>query len=159
MARTGSFFLSALLVAGFLPGCGWPGKATVFPVEGQLLVAGRPAANAMIAFRPVRGTAVAVLAVAVTGADGRFRLTTYQAGDGAPAGEYAVTVVWPDASLPLDECADPVTHDRLAGRYADPLRTNLRATVHPQANCISLTPSLPAGNNWSLPRLRDLEPK
>ncbi len=29
------------------------------------------------------------------GPDGRFTLTTYQPGDGAPTGKYNVTVVWP----------------------------------------------------------------
>jgi hypothetical protein len=32
------------------------------------------------------------------GADGSFGLTTSRPGDGAPAGEYRVTVIWPGAA-------------------------------------------------------------
>ncbi|WP_165071438.1 transthyretin-like family protein [Paludisphaera rhizosphaerae] len=125
----------AVLLAG-LVGCGGSGQATVYPVAGTLTVNGQPAANAMIAFHPLdRAGSPAVLSVASTGPDGAYRLTTYTAGDGAPAGEYAVTIVWPDDSKPWDECEeDLVTHDRFQGRYADPTRSPWRVIVRPGAN-------------------------
>lgn len=126
-----------------LVGCG-PREAAVHPVAGTLTVGGRPAANAMVAFHPLdRAGARPALPVASTGPDGTYRLMTRAAGDGAPAGEYAVTVVWPDDSEPRDECADVATHDRFEGRYADPARSPWRATVKPGTNEVPLRASPP----------------
>lgn len=149
MYRTAIFaYLSCVCLAG----CGSRDKLKLYPVAGTLLVSGEPAANAKIAFHPLSPGAAA-LPVATTAPDGTFRLTTYAAGDGAPAGEYAVTVVWPDDSLPVDECVE-AAHDRLQGRYADPTKTKLRATVRPEAtNEVTLKTSL--AGSWSLPRMRD----
>jgi hypothetical protein len=112
----------------------------------------------MLAFHPLAGSASGIpLSVATTGADGTYRLTTYDVGDGAAEAEYAVTVVWPDDSLPRDECAEPTAHDRLGCRYADPAKSKLRATVVPGRNEVPLRASL--GSSWSLPKMRDLERK
>jgi hypothetical protein len=59
-----------------------------------------------------------------TNADGKFELRTFRPGDGAPAGEYKVTVSW---SGPPS--ADGSATDRLRGRYATPEKTELTATV------------------------------
>ncbi|MFO0844252.1 MAG: hypothetical protein U0797_17960 [Gemmataceae bacterium] len=153
MRGAGRYALKALAAASVgLLGCG--GRPQVHPVEGKLLVGGRPAANARLAFHPLGGGASgARVPVATTWEHGTFRLTTYASGDGAPAGEYAVTVVWPDDSLALDECADPVAHDRLAGSYSDPARTTLRVTIRPGRNEVPLRVAV--ARSWSLPRQRD----
>lgn len=137
-----------------LVGCGGPREAAVYPVAGTVTVSGQPAANAMVAFHPLeRAGSQTALPVASTGPDGGYRLMTYAAGDGAPAGEYAVTVVWPDDSQPRDECADVVTHDRFQGRYADPARSPWRVTVGPGTNEVPLRAALPAsGGSWPRPR-------
>ncbi len=50
--------------------------------------------------------------IQITLGDGSVRLSTYESGDGAPLGEYAVTVRWPpDVTVPSLE-------DRLGGAYA-----------------------------------------
>ena len=67
---------------------------------------------------------------AVVAADGSFRLTTFINHDGAPAGDYYVTVYWP-APGPEDETRP--RPDLLGGRYADPRTTPLTATVPPHA--------------------------
>lgn len=127
-------------------GCG-PRQVDVYPVAGTLTVGGRPAANAMVAFHPLdRGGTQASLPVASTGPDGTYRLTTYADGDGAPAGEYAVTVVWPDDSHPRDECEDVVEHDRFKGRYADAARSPWRVTVGRGTNDVPLRAAPPAGD-------------
>jgi hypothetical protein len=142
-----------------LVGCGGPRKAAVYPVAGTLTVSGQPAANAMVAFHPLdQAGSQTALPVASTGPDGTYRLMTYAAGDGAPAGEYAVTVVWPDDSQPRDECVDDVTHDRFKGRYADPAKSPWRVTVGPGTNEVPLRAAPPAGG-WSLPRMRDTQGK
>jgi hypothetical protein len=137
-----------------LAGCDRPAPVNVHPVAGRLTVAGQPAAHAYLAFHPLaEGGAGTRLAVGTTEAGGTFRLTTFATGDGAAAGEYAVTVVWPNTSIPRDECADPVTHDWLSGRFANSTTTPLRATVRPGPNEILLKVAL--AGNWSLPRMRD----
>ena len=142
-----------------LVGCGSPRKAAVYPVAGTLTVSGQPVANAMVAFHPLdQAGSQTVLPVANTGPDGTYRLMTYAAGDGAPAGEYAVTVVWPDDSQPRDECEDVVTHDRFKGRYTDPAKSPWRVTVGPGTNEVPLRAAPPAGG-WSLPRIRDTQGK
>jgi hypothetical protein len=69
---------------------------------------------------------------ATVGADGSFQLTTVSAGDGAPPGEYQVSVIWSDT---YREEGDLVSGpDRLGGRYADPAASGLKATVGPGKN-------------------------
>src|SRR5262245_42998497 len=101
--RAAAHCIALAFALGCLVGCGGEERVKVHPVEGKLSVSGTPAANARIAFHPL-GRPSNPLPVATTDADGAFRLTTFQAGDGAPEGEYAVTVIWPDVSLPQDEC-------------------------------------------------------
>jgi hypothetical protein len=135
-----------------LAGCGGPDRVPVHPVAGTLLVGGRPAANAHVVFHPTDG-AVAVRPVAVTGPDGVYRLTTFAAGDGAPAGGYVVTVFWPADTMPADpcDCPDPSAHDRLRGAYLDPARSPLRAAVVPGENRVELRAEVGA-EGWNLPR-------
>src|SRR5436309_2599834 len=101
------FLIGTLLTLCTLTGCGNEERVPLCPVAGKLFVAGMPAGNANIYFYPCDPGQQRV-PVAVTAPDGTFRLTTICSGDGAPEGHYAVTVVWPDHSLPRDECADPL---------------------------------------------------
>lgn len=124
-----------------LSGCGHEAQKTVYAVEGKLLIGGRPAANANLAFHPAGKSPAKVCPVATTGTDGSFRLTTYRTADGAPEGEYVVTVLWPDDSIEYDECEcpDPAQHDRLAGVYAHARTSPLRATVRAERNELTLS--------------------
>jgi hypothetical protein len=146
--------LGAGLVFMNLAGCSdrGPNRAAVFPVEGRLLVSGQPAENAQLAFHPREGASGGHLVpTAVTNPDGTFRLTTYSDGDGAPAGEYNVTVVWQNTSIPVDECENTASHDRLYGYYADPTKTQLHATVGPHSNAIVLQATV-GNTGWNLPK-------
>jgi hypothetical protein len=158
--RRGTRLAIALLVG--VAGCGTPPAAAdrrpVYAVEGRLLVEGVPAANAHVAFHPRGGDPAAPRPTGRTGPDGTFRLTTYAADDGAPAGEYVVTVVWPNDSVPVDECAGPTAHDRLNGHYADPAAGRLVAAVGPGPNLITLRVAV-GSSGWSLPRQRDTRPR
>lgn len=130
------------------------GKQPIHPVCGTLLVNDRPAANARLALHPAKGTTLSELRpVGICSPDGSFRLTTYQMDDGAPQGEYVVTIFWPNDAMPADECEciDPIIHDRLAGSYIDPARSTLRAKVLPRENSIVLRVSV-AAVGWNLPR-------
>jgi len=99
-------------------------RVPVYPVRGQVLVGDRPAAKAFVVLHPADGDdpqALRPYGHAVE--DGSFKLTTYEPGDGAPAGEYRVTVVW----LAPGGGEDPP--DLLKGRYRDPAASPLRVTI------------------------------
>ncbi len=92
-----TIFLLAV-VAG--AGCGGRSdKVPLYPVEGSVRVAGQPASGARLMFHPEDGLATPV-PFAVTGPDGQFQVTTYSLGDGAPAGDYVVTLESIASSLP-----------------------------------------------------------
>lgn len=114
-------------------GCGSPEqRLPVFPVRGAVLVAGKPAVRAAVVFHPIGDRAAgSPRPSAQVAADGTFVLGTYTADDGAPPGEYAVTVFWPAAAAPIGGDADSDV-DRLGGRYSDPATTALRARVDEQ---------------------------
>lgn len=153
-------FLWPAFVAGLagLAGCGGaehaaPVRLPVFPIEGRILIDGSPGGNVQIAFHPLGIAAGALRPVGISAADGTFRLTTYSFGDGAPAGEYAATVLWVDDSVPFDECGDPTVHDRLKGFYLDSSARRLPVTVLPGPNEVTLRIAV-SGAGWSLPARR-----
>jgi hypothetical protein len=103
------------LVSGCLP---WrPGRPTTYPVHGMLFVNGKPAAGARVRlFAMNNPTLDGLCPHAEVERDGSFQLMTYQKGDGAPEGTYALTVTWP---VP-PKAGKELGKDRFNGRYADP---------------------------------------
>jgi hypothetical protein len=93
----------------------------VHPVAGKLMCDGKPAAGVEITFFPIDAPMVPRIPRnphAVTGADGRFSLTTFQEGDGAAAGGYQVILRWPPDRDTKSESSDEATEaDRLFGWY------------------------------------------
>jgi hypothetical protein len=89
LAAAGALLLLVSLVAG----CS-KSEATVpvHPVSGQVLFNGKPAAHASVIFHPKAGAEGVPVPRANADAQGNFTLSTYGVGDGAPLGEYAVTV-------------------------------------------------------------------
>src|SRR5262245_17492557 len=75
----------------------------LYPVRGKVLFDGQPAAGARIQFHPVTPSERAKYPSAKVEADGSFALTTFENKDGAPPGEYLVTVRWDDFSRYKDE--------------------------------------------------------
>ena len=118
------------LVAAALASCG-DGRVAVYPAHGKVLdEKGKPAAGAVVTFHPVAPPGGGVEAVSGTvGADGTYRLTTYETGDGAPAGEYVVTVCW---YKPKKTPFDPPPPDLLCGKYADRQASKFRFKVEPK---------------------------
>jgi hypothetical protein len=119
-----------LLVVGLVVGCGssssTEGRKAVHPVKGQVFVGGKAAAGAFVLFVPAREAANTPdpRPRATVQEDGTFVLSTY--GDGAPEGDYLVTV-----TRPVNGRDD---EDRLRGRYADRGRSGLKAAVRPGPN-------------------------
>ena len=90
LRRLAAAFASGSLVLFW--GCAGEGPLC-YPVRGQVTLDGKPLAEAMVVLHPLTGSVVGgQKPIGFTDQDGRFVLTTYQSGDGAPPGEYAVTV-------------------------------------------------------------------
>lgn len=86
-----------ILFSTTLVGCGGDSVARlpVHPVEGEITWNGQPLPNALVALHPKAAPVVdGVAPQGQTDVNGKFRLTTYDANDGAPEGEYAVTVTY-----------------------------------------------------------------
>jgi hypothetical protein len=125
--RRPGFRAGVFVVLVVAAGCG-PSRKTVYPVQGQLLDAdGKPAIGARVIFHPVDNSDPNIVYPSgIVDDGGAFSLTTYNKGDGAPAGAYSVTIEWrpPRASpyvLPRG--------DRLQGRFATPAKSPFKATV------------------------------
>jgi len=117
--------------------CSHERRPALNPVRGTVTVQNKPAEKAIVVLRPVlSGPLKGPLPHAEVGPDGSFRISTYKEADGAPEGEYIVTITWPE-SRKDPETGDDVSDDRLQGRYADPSTSKLRATIKPGDNELS----------------------
>jgi hypothetical protein len=119
--------LSLLALVG---GCGQSGRKAVYPVQGQVRAAGdQPAEGALVIFHPLGEAAGdSTKPLAYVKSDGSFHLTTYTQDDGAPEGEYAITIEWhsPNANPFAGKKETP---DLLDGRYKDPAASKIHFTV------------------------------
>ena len=119
--------LGILLVAG----CGGSGRKPVFTVRGKVLTADKkPAAGALVTFHPVAAAPKDTERPSGhVDEQGNYQLTTYLENDGAPAGDYAVTIVWP---VPRKTPFEPEGPDRLGGKFARPETSPHMFTVKPR---------------------------
>ena len=118
---------ACLTLAALAAGCG-PGHKSIYPVRGEVRVEGRAPVHALVTFHPVADDGRE--AIHPTGSvddQGRFTLTSYASGDGAPEGEYRVTVAWFLSSGRPDDDRPPVNY--LPVRYSRADTTPLRAVV------------------------------
>jgi hypothetical protein len=127
---------SAIFLGAFLTGCGGGGP---YPVEGKVVWKdGSPAkeleGSQVVFDLPEKQTSARGIILA----DGTFRLTTNNPNDGALAGEYKVLILetrkqqgGPDSSNIAPGVID--------SRFYDPRTSDLKATVKPGTNQITLT--------------------
>ena len=126
-----------LVLALLLPGCIKQEfqnlRQPTHAVQGQVTLDGEPVANATIVFKPVD---VAKFKwreqpQAKSDAEGRFTVFTYEANDGAPAGDYRVGIAILAAAE--EEGSDQVRREKAAvkipARYGDAATSGLAAKV------------------------------
>jgi hypothetical protein len=102
-------------------------RKPTFPVTGKVVLpGGKPIEHATVVLHPVEDTGPDVVKPrGKVGPDGTFTLTTYEGQDGAPAGEYRVTVeLWLTSGK-----GDEGPTSRLPARYACPETSGLTATI------------------------------
>lgn len=108
-----------------LTGCGSDWQASTYSARGIISINGLPPEGALIQLHPT-GEPTDVrhsIPWALVQNDGTYTLTTYESGDGAPVGEYAVTIKWsPDVTSPSFE-------DRLKNAYTNPADSEWKFTI------------------------------
>lgn len=130
--RNSNYIIAVLGLALFV-GCGgeeW--HAQTWPTTGSIMINGAAPEGAVIELRS-SGQAPDTRDSrpwGVVDAQGKFMLTTYENGDGAPAGDYKVTVKWPPT---VDR---PSLVDRLDGAYSDPSRSPFSVSIDEGENTI-----------------------
>ena len=127
-----SIALSALLCTVF--GCSSAKGPECFPVRGQVYYKGKPIAEATVVFHYVGGDIEGnQKPIAYTAADGTFSLTTMQKDDGAPRGEYAITI---ELRAPQTIGEEVVRNgpNLLPAKYALPASSGLKFVVQQGEN-------------------------
>lgn len=106
-------------------------RPQTFPVQGVVTMGGEPLAGATVMFNPIASGGSG--AIALTDEQGRYKLTTFDSGDGAVAGEYRVAFV--KTIFPKQEGVDPMVamsgdpKNVLPLKFADSATSGFTATV------------------------------
>ena len=109
------------------------GRPPIVPAKGVVTHDGQPLAGANIVFLPKTGTHTAF---STTDEQGKFQLTTFDADDGAVAGDYDITVT----HLVIENDADPrdpehlpplhhAEYSLIPEHYYDRAKSGLTATI------------------------------
>ncbi len=114
-----------------------------YPVVGEVRYQNQPLAEAIVVLHPL-GTPDPLIprSLAQTDAAGKFKATTFKTYDGAPAGEYAITVELRAEQVSGDE-VNRSGPNILPPRYARPETSGLRCTVQPGENTIPVLELVP----------------
>jgi tetratricopeptide (TPR) repeat protein len=101
------------------------GRLRVYPARGKATYAGQPMQNATIFLHPINvKDRLHPRPQATVDAEGNFVLTSYTKDDGAPVGEYKVTVQWFDTS---NQTGMPV--NVLPTKYAKPETSDITMRI------------------------------
>ncbi|MGD9645954.1 MAG: hypothetical protein AB7U73_09585 [Pirellulales bacterium] len=135
LKRTRVSLSQALLVVSVVGAAGCskePARLATFPAAGTVAFQGKPTPGAMVVLHPEQALGSDVPRPSgYVDKEGRFVLTTFKSGDGAPAGKYKLTIEWnklivkgPDAEpgpnvLPA-KYAQPATSDLIVEIAAGP---------------------------------------
>lgn len=112
-------------------GCGGPANVQlpVFKTRGTVQYQGKALTGALIVFHPANASMkLPASPRAIVGDNGDYVLSTYAKDDGAPAGDYAITVELRKTVQVGDGETSPGKNE-LPARYADPKTSGLRATI------------------------------
>ena len=92
-SRTGAILALGFAVSG--SGCApTDGRLPVYRVAGQVSVRNEAPEGALVVLHPTGTAPAEVRPSAKVQRDGSFELTTFEANDGAPAGDYVATLQW-----------------------------------------------------------------
>lgn len=110
------------------------GRLKVYPTKGQILIHGNPEKDVLIYLWP-SGTRDKQLHAycpnGQTDENGNFTLSTYDSNDGAPEGDYTVTLEWP---IRFNTLTNQWEGDRLKGAYSNQASSQLQAKIEAKPN-------------------------
>lgn len=112
-----------VVCAAALAGCserreGFTRQPTI-PAKGHVNYKNKPAAGAIVTFKRASGADPTLPgAQGIVDDTGAYELTTYSTKDGVIAGEYNVSVLWPDRPDWWNVDAELAQQDKLKGKYA-----------------------------------------
>jgi hypothetical protein len=129
--RGGFIYACGFALSLICLGCGgedW--QAATYPAAGQISINGQPPAGAVVELHSVgeKPDARNSRPWGIVQDDGTFTLSTYERGDGAPLGDYALTVRWPP------DVSQPSLADRLGGAYTRAEGSPWRVTISEGSN-------------------------
>lgn len=127
----GLFLGTALILLVFVSGCGeQKGWLKTYQVKGKVQVDGKAVKGVVLTFHPRNQNPERThFASGKTDENGEFVLTTFKPDDGAPAGEYDVTIIWPKRKNPLTLSWEG---DKLNGHYATKEKAGIHITIEEQ---------------------------
>jgi len=130
MKRSATWLVVFAMVCVFLCSCGEtdPSRKPTYPVTGEVYVDGQPAAELAVRCTDVKGLDKEnpTISSAFTDEEGKFEISTYEAADGVPAGEYILTFMWGQWNRVSGSYGGP---DKLGDRYSNPETSEHRITV------------------------------
>jgi hypothetical protein len=111
-----------------------PERTPVHPVKGTITFKGEPMSGALVALHPQSPQEGTPNPRANVGKDGAFDVSTYVTADGAPEGDYVLTVLW---YKPVKKGSDIVEGPNvIPAKYANPATSTLRVSVKPGENAL-----------------------
>jgi hypothetical protein len=122
----------ALSLATGAVGCGSNVEHLPYPTSGTVTRNGQPLEGVELVFfaRDEANNLTQVPAPqGKSDSSGRFQLSTFAPGDGAPAGAYGVAAVWMKVTQPADDPEQIVEVDQFNGRYANHESSGLTAEI------------------------------
>lgn len=143
MLRTVTKTMLCLLLCTLAIGCGGADQK-LYPAKGKVLVNGKPANGAVVTFIPTQSASDGQLAFGIGTCNENGEYTVQTGGkDGIRAGNYAVTVIWPDPSKKITDAEKMMGKqpsdlpDLLQGRYSNKEKSQLVATIKTEDNVIA----------------------
>lgn len=127
--------LGALLLAGCHDGPEGPPRVKTVRVTGQVTVDGDPEPMLAVSAKPVVGeTPTHTTPAGFTDKEGRFSLSTYEANDGIPAGEYKLLFRLGQINMMTGQYSG----DLFNGKYSDPEKAEKTVTVTDSSEAIDV---------------------
>lgn len=125
-----------LLIFGSLTGCKQgitPPKSS--PVDGRVVLGGKPVTGVRVTLHPqFKIGTVPFLPNGETDADGKFKLSTGAPGNGAPPGEYLVSLERPRIVSDKANSGIELEVDDLKGKFKDPEKSPWKVTIQQGEN-------------------------
>lgn len=111
-------------------------KVTLYPVRGKVTFDGKPTEGATLTLWALKSDVKLDQApTAYVKPDGTFVVGTTAAENGAPAGEYEVSILWfPPNARQITQSTGKMPELLLPKMYSDPKKSGLKITVREEPN-------------------------